>query len=107
MKVTRRSFLAALASIPFVGRFVPSNVKPGSYVEVFIPLSEVHTFNGKVIPFDVFDPEAEAWGSKWARERYRNAIRYDGPEVFYKGLSLTERMKKAREYDQGDQWDAR
>jgi len=70
MKVTRRSFLAALASIPFVGRFVPSNVKPGSYVEVFIPLSEVHTFNGKVIPFELFDPEAEAWGARWAKDRY-------------------------------------
>ena len=95
MKATRRSFLAALASIPFVGRLFPRV----THVE-----KVVHTFNGKVIPFDVFDPEAEAWGSKWARERYRNAIRYDGPEVFYKGLSLTERLKKAREYDQGDQW---
>ena len=95
MKATRRSFLAALASIPFLRRFVPA---PGPVIR-FQPLKAAWV-GGPVSLRNLVDDGVEA-------QALFNAIRYDGPEVFYKGLSLTERMKKAREYDQGDQWDAR
>jgi len=92
MKATRRSFLAALASIPFLGRFVP-------HAPVVKSIGE-HIWCGC------------RWGGKCTRPTIDSVyhpqyIPYFGPEVFHKGLSLTERMKKAREYDQGDQWDAR
>jgi hypothetical protein len=107
MKATRRSFLAALASIPFLGRLFPEpklyvSWDPRLHANVYAiagprsPLRVVHRFNGKVIPFEVWEPSPEMRefysGVQWPA----NAIRYDGPEVFFKAPTLAERMRKAK-----------
>jgi len=76
---------AVLASIPFVGRLLPAPT--------------VHRYwSGPDLDLDVGPHGTTAIA---VIERYKdglppNAIRYDGPEVFYKGLSLTERFEKAK-----------
>ena len=98
MIATRRGFLAALASLPFLGRFLPKK----EFVITAIDFGTRCVTIGQRITF--YDAKTGA-----LNRLPLNAVHYDGPEVFYKGLSLTERMKwaKAAAYDQGDQWPER